>query len=44
MAKTRNSKGKMSHGGNRKPIDPEMWKLWQRKLAEKKGKKNVGNG
>ena len=36
MAKTKNSKGKLSHGGNKKPIDPEILKLCQRKLAEKK--------
>lgn len=36
MAKTQNKKGKMSHGGNKKPIDPEILKLWQRKVAEKK--------
>ena len=34
--KTKNSKGKMSHGANRKPMSPEMLKLWEKYQAERK--------
>jgi len=41
VAKIKNSRGKPSHCNTKKTRDPELVKLWQKKLAKKKnnGKK-----
>ena len=36
MAKIMNSRGKMSHCNTKKERDPELLKLWEKKLAKKK--------
>jgi hypothetical protein len=36
MAKIMNSRGKMSHCNTKKERDPELIKLWEKKLAKKK--------
>jgi len=38
MAKQLNHRGKYSHCSNAKIPDPELIKLWQKKLQLKKGK------
>ena len=35
MAKIQNSRGKMSHCNTKKERDPELVKLWKKKLAKK---------
>ena len=35
MAKIKNHRGKMSHRNTKKERDPELIKLWKKKLAKK---------
>ena len=35
MAKIKNSRGKVSHCNTKKERDPELVKLWKKKLAKK---------
>jgi hypothetical protein len=36
MAKIKNNRGKMSHSNTKKARDPELVKLWKKKLEKKK--------
>ena len=42
MAKQKNHNGKISHCGNKAPLDHPAMKIWEKKLAEKKAKEQHG--